>query len=280
MSGTSNDSPSFSLTKARWLAVTNMVVVVAVVAWNYWTAVNGFAGNRVGELSDVYRTLATPAGYAFSIWGLIFLGLGVNAVYQLRLAFGSESPPEMLQRLGPWLILTNVLNGLWVFVWLLEYTAISVVVLTSMVVCLQIAMRRLDMEIWDAPMKTIALVWWPIVIYAGWVTLAALVNLSAYLSKTGVVPGNSVAWAVLIIVVAGAINLVLVKTRNLREHALVGIWALVAIAVRQWGDEPVVAWSALGMAAVLGVAISIHAISNRATLPGIGRPGRTTQGTV
>ncbi|MEM9192285.1 MAG: tryptophan-rich sensory protein [Myxococcota bacterium] len=248
-----------SPTISRLYAVTNAIVTALVIGWNYWTSVYGFAGNKVGEMSDRYDTLFTPAGYAFSIWGIIFLGLLVHAGYQLWLAFRGEDP-DFFRRLGPWLILTNLANGAWVVAWLTEFTGLSVLILASMFVFLSIAMWRLDMETWDAPFRIIALVWWPLAIYAGWVTVAVLANLSAYLSKTGIVPGTSATWAIAMIAIATGVNVVLIWRRNLREHALVAVWALAAIAVRQWGETPSVQWTATGCAALLLVLIAGHAV--------------------
>ena len=69
-------------------ALINTVVVLAVIFWNYWSNTGAINGHTVGELSDKYANLFTPAGYAFAIWGLIFLGLLVLVWSQLRLAFG------------------------------------------------------------------------------------------------------------------------------------------------------------------------------------------------
>jgi hypothetical protein len=263
------------MTPRVW-SVVNVVVVAAVVGWNFWTARFGLAGRTVGGMSDVYDTLFTPAGYAFSIWGFIFLGLVANAVYQLWLAFAAgpaadaaleEHRRAFFTRLGPLLILANLANCLWTVLWLTEQTAASVVVLASMFALLTLALHRLDMERWDAPFEVIGLVWWPLAIYTGWVTVAVLANLSAFLAKHGVVPGDSEAWAVAMIAVATAYNVALVALRNLREHALVAIWAAIAIAVRQWGNVASVQWTAVAAAAILGAVVTAHAFYNRRTLP-------------
>jgi hypothetical protein len=237
-----------------------------MVTWNYWTAVVGFHGNTVGGLSDVYDTLFTPAGYAFSIWGLIFIGQVLHAGYQLTLAFGGEESQSaaFFRDIGPWLLVTNVLNIAWTAFWLSEWTATSVFVLASMNVCLFIAMRRLRMEVGDAPLRVVVCVWWPIAVYAGWVAVAVLANLSAYLAKQGVVPGDSEFWAIAMISLATVYNLAMVQLCNLREHALVAVWAFVAIAVRQGGTSTVTG-AALAGAAMLCVAVSAHAYRNRAT---------------
>lgn len=262
----------------RLAAVVNALVVVAVVAWNYWTAAVGFRGKTVGGMSDVYDTLFTPAGYAFSIWGLIFLGQVAHAGYQLRLAFAGDAGEReaFFRDLGPWLIATNVLNIAWTAVWLSEWTATSVVVLFAMNVLLFVAMRRLRMEIWDAPLRIITLVWWPLVVYAGWVAVAVLANLSAFLAKEGWVPGDSAAWAIVMIGIATVYNLAMIRWRNLREHAVVAIWAFVAIAVKQRSGSSAVFVAALVASAILFVAVSVHAYRNRATLPWVGSPGRSS----
>ena len=57
----------------------------------------------------------------------------------------------------------------------------------------------------------------------------------------------------------------MIKTRNMREFAAVGIWALVAIAYRQWDAIPLIQWTALSGAVILFIAIAIHGYLNRAT---------------
>jgi len=262
----------------RFAAVVNAVLVVAVVVWNYWTAAVGFRGKTVGGLSDAYDTLFTPAGYAFSIWGLIFLGQIAHAGYQIRLAFGerAEERDVFFREIGPWLLVTNVLNIVWTAVWLSEWTATSVAILSGMNVCLFVAMRRLRMQVWDASFRIVALVWWPIGVYAGWVAVAVLANLSAFLAKEGWVPGDSAAWAIAMIAVATTYDLAMVWWRNLRAHAWVAVWAFVAIAVKQREGSQLVFVGAVVAAVLLVVVVSVHAVRGRAR-PVVGNQGRSTR---
>ncbi|MEM7606558.1 MAG: tryptophan-rich sensory protein [Myxococcota bacterium] len=239
----------------RLSAGLNALLVVAVVAWNYWTAAVGLNGKTVGGMSRIYDTLFTPAAYAFSIWGLIFLLQGAHAVHQLRAAFRGDE--ALFNALGPWLLITNVLNMLWTFVWLSEWTATSVAVLFAMNVCLFIAVRRLEeARTYDSPGRRL-LEWWPFTIYAGWVAVAVLANLSAYLSKQGWVNGESEGWAIGMIAVAMAYNLFLLARRQLVTHAWVAVWACGAIAVRQWNGSTTVAWSATKAGALVAVCCAV-----------------------
>ena len=71
----------------KFYSLLNTFVVFVLIYWNYWSNSGGINGKTVGELSDEYANLFTPAGYAFAIWGIIFIGLIVFSVNQLILAF-------------------------------------------------------------------------------------------------------------------------------------------------------------------------------------------------
>ena len=82
-------------------------------------AVNGMAnalpinGKTTGELSNLYPNLFVPAGVTFSIWGLIYLLLGIFAVYQMAAPAGESA--DFLQRIGPFFIIASAANIIWIF---------------------------------------------------------------------------------------------------------------------------------------------------------------------
>ena len=250
-------------------AIANTVVIIALVVWNYYTTTTTINGNTVGSLSAEYDNLFTPAGYAFSIWGLIFLGLIAHGFFQIRRAF-SAGEDDFIMQIGPWLLIANLANIAWVWFWLNEVTWLSVILMLVILVSLLVCIVRLDMELWDAPLYTILFVWWPIAIYSGWIAVATIANISAYLTKIGWDGGplSEVTWTVILIAVAVAVNLFLIARRNLREFAFVGVWALAAIAVRHWDSIPALQWTAASGAALLLVAGLVHGYRNRWTAPG------------
>ena len=124
------------------------------------------------------------------------------------------------------------------------------------------------MERWDAPLKVIATVWWPICAYSGWIAVATIANISAYLAKTEwEVLFSAQQWTVIMISVAGLLNLFMIYNRNMREFALVGIWAITAIAVRHWSELPLIKWTSVFWAAMLFIAVALHGYRNRETNP-------------
>ena len=252
----------------KFYAVTNLIVIVALIAWNYATNAAGINGETIGSLSDTYRTLFTPADYAFSIWGLIFLGLLAHGIYQVRTAFSRKRSDDFILQVGPWLILANLACGAWVWFWLNEQTGLSVIAMAMIMVALVVVILRLNMERWDAPFPVIAWVWWPFCLYSGWIAVATIANVAAYLKKIGwdFLFGDH-TWALIMILVAVLLNLFMILSRNMREFAVVGVWALVAIAARHQGTLPLLQWTALAGALLLLVVIALHGYRNRATNP-------------
>ena len=105
--------------------------------------------------------------------------------------------------------------------------------------------------------------------YSGWVTVASIANVSSYLVKIGW-DGfgiSAVGWTIVMIVVALVINLIVTWTRNMREFALVGAWALIAIAYANWELETTVSYVSALAALVLIVSSMWHGFQNRDTSP-------------
>jgi hypothetical protein len=125
------------------------------------------------------------------------------------------------------------------------------------------------MERKDAPLKIIAFAWWPICLYAGWIAVASIANVAAYLSKIGWDGWvfNESQWSVIMIGIAVILNSLMIYKRNMREFALVGVWALIAIYVRHTSGNQLIANAAIGGAILLFVYISYHGYVNRKTNP-------------
>ena len=67
-----------------------------------------------------------PAGYVFSIWGLIYLGLIAFAVYQ---ALPSQRENPRLRSIGGLFALASVANITWIFLWHYEVFPATLVVM-------------------------------------------------------------------------------------------------------------------------------------------------------
>lgn len=249
----------------KFYAIANLTSIIGIIIWNYYINTVGINGNTVGSLSAEYANLFTPAGYAFSIWGLIFIALLVHGIHQCRVAFSQKVNQEnILQTIGTWLIITNIANASWLWFWLNEMTFYSVCVMILMLISLSIIIIKLGVE---TPTETANIKRYtrtPISLYAGWISVATIANISAYLAKIGWT-GNweAVNWTVLMIIIATALNLWLLFSRNLRVYAGVGAWALIAIAVRHWDNILILQYTALLGAILLIASIIYQSMNNK-----------------
>lgn len=269
--------------KTKIYSVLNLLSVIILIAWNGYANTGNFNGKNVGELSAEYGNLFTPASYAFSIWGLIFLMLLAFGVYGVVLAFAkaeSNKQPDyrtdFVKTTAPWFLIANVFCTVWVAFWLEEMILTSVFCMLGILVSLLICVRKLDMEIWDAPIKTIAFVWWPLCLYTGWISVATIANLSAYLNSAFEIAMVTQFYVtIMMLVVAFIINAAMVYYRNMREYALVGVWALVAIFMRYKDSTDsvdgmpftTIGYVALTLAIILAIIIMIHGAMNAKTNP-------------
>ena len=238
----------------KFYAIANLLVILLVIYWNYLSATVGFNGRTVGNLSEEYNNLFTPASYAFSIWSVIFLALVAHGIFQIKRAFSSSLSNDFINQIGLPLLVANIGNMLWVWVWLSEYTGISILVMITILASLLLIAERLKINQQEASTAMKIWVWTPMSLYGGWIAVALIANVSAYLAKIGWSAVFSEAvWAAVMMTVAVVVYLWMIRFRNMRVFAGVGVWALVAIAVRHWGNVPLLQWTAVaGVVLLIG----------------------------
>ena len=237
----------------KTLQIANIIAFLTTVFVNYLSNTGAINNTTIDEISEATKNLFTPAGYAFSIWGLIYLMLLGFIIYQSRSLFTKVRDDDFILKTGWWFVLSCFANIMWITFWLYGYMEYSILAIFVLLFSLLKIVLNNRMELWDAPISVIAFLWWPFVFYSGWVTVASIANVAAYLTSIewNAWGYSEVSWAVTMIIIAGIINLVVTWRRNMREFALVGVWALAAIAVANWNVSKTVAYAAIAVAAVL-----------------------------
>jgi benzodiazapine receptor len=218
----------------------NIVAFVATVI------VNGLAGSttllggvNTAEISDANPTLITPAGYVFSIWGIIYVLLAVFVIFQ---ALPSQKEKDYTKKIGWLFVLISVLNIVWLFLWQYEILGVSVVLMFLLLATLIAIYLRLNIGKSAVSLREKLAVHVPFSVYLGWITIASIANVAVFLVSEnwdgfGISP---VTWATLIIIVALAITVLVLATRRDIAYGLVIIWALTGIAVNQSGNQSIV----------------------------------------
>ncbi|MGB3852765.1 MAG: TspO/MBR family protein [Tunicatimonas sp.] len=241
----------------RWGVVALYLVTVFV---NYASATFLFGDQDTGDVSDKYSTLFTPAGYAFSIWGLIYLALGIYVAYQ---AFWARPDQNLYDRLAPWLMVNLVANSLWLPTFQYELIALSVVfmlIILGTLIQLQIILTK-DTTL---PARARAGVRIPFSLYLGWISVATITNLAVFVKYSGweIPDASESTWVVIMAVVGALLAFLIARATRDWIYPLVFTWAYVAIAVKQSGSDliyPV----ALGLAAALAVLGVVTLVRNR-----------------
>jgi len=234
----------------RPLQAVNVLGYVGVVAVNVLASALPLGGKTTAELSDAYPNLFVPAGYVFSIWGVIYLLLLAFTVYQASPSRGGEG---FLSKIGYLFALSCALNISWIFLWHYEYVIPSLLPMFALLLSLILIYLRLDIGRSSPTRGERLWVHLPFSVYLGWITVAPIANVVAALVSInwGGLGLSEVAWTVIMIAIAVALTVVNTFTRGDVGYALVIVWALGGIVVKQMAIQAIVTTAGLGIAIIL-----------------------------
>ena len=215
--------------------VRQVLVILSVLAT---LVVNGLAealpfnGLSTAQISDRFHVFFVPAGYVFSIWGLIYIGLIAFAVYQ---ALPSRRENPILRRIGYPVVVSGLANMVWLFLWHYEQFTLTLVVMLGLLAVLIVVYWELGIGRTKVSTAETWAVRVPFSVYLGWITVATIANVTDVLyywqwDGFGISARN---WTLIlfaaVLVIAGLMSL----TRRDIAYNLVIVWALVGIAVKQ-----------------------------------------------
>ncbi len=234
----------------RILMLLSLVVVLLINILANTLPINGLT---TGEISDRFPILFVPAGYVFSIWGLIYLALIGFAVYSVTPKGRNNSN---IDDIAGWFIAANLFNATWILLWHYLQFTLTIIPILGLLVSLIMIYLKLGVGKSKRNWVEYILVSAPFSIYLGWATVAVVANITQVLYNFGYrgAPITEPIWAVLLLIVAMLIGLILGFTRRDVFYNLVLIWAFIGIWVKQ-GDVPLVATTALITAILLALLV-------------------------
>lgn len=232
----------------------NIGALVAVLLVNWLANALPLNGKDTGQLSDQYPILTVPAGYAFAIWSLIYLGLLGFALYQ---SLPSQRDNPRIARITPLYLVSCLANIGWLFTWHYEILSLNIVLMLVLLGSLIGIYGQLRAEGARISTGERWLVLVPFSIYMGWITVATIVNVTVALYAAGWQDTGPLgaALASLLFLVAAAIAVTIARRFNDPAYALVVVWALVAVAIKHAGMM-LVAATAWVVAAVVAVVVA------------------------
>jgi len=242
----------------------NVLAVIGTIAVNGLANALPLNGLTTGEISDRFQVYFVPAGYVFSIWGLIYLALAAFAVYQ---ALPAQRENPRLRRIGYLFALSCLANAAWLFLWHYEIFPLTLVAMLAILLLLVAIYVRLDIGRAPVPTTERWLVNVPFSIYLGWITVATIANVTSLLdylnwSGWGISPE---AWTVIMLIAGVGIASAVSLTRGDVAYMLVIVWAFAGIAVKH-ADTPVVATAAWVTTALTALMLVVGALFRRQKL--------------
>jgi len=192
-----------------------------------------------------------PAGYAFAIWGLLYVWLLIHAGFGLLRR--ADHPAWDAAR---WPLFVSLGVGA---VWLetaVQMPVMAVVLIWVMTGAAVMALLR------TPPSPDRWLLRAPIAAYAGWLTAAAGVGTGVVLTGYGILPPVAAALAMLALILGLAMA---VQMRSQApEYGAAVLWALIGVLVANLGTAPIVAIAALLGAGIIGAAVWAAITRNQA----------------
>jgi benzodiazapine receptor len=238
-----------------------LVAVIVTTIMNGLANTLPFNGLTTGEISDRFQVYFVPAGYVFSIWGLIYLALAAFAIYQVLPA---QRDNPRLRRSGALFLLSCGANIAWLFLWHYEVFLLTLVAMITLLLSLIAIYLRLEIGRAQVSAAEKWLVQVPFSIYLGWITVATIANVTSVLdyvnwSGWGISPE---AWTVIMLVAGLGIASAVSLTRGDVAYMLVIVWAYVGIAVKH-AATPVVATAAWVTAALVAAMLVVGVLFKR-----------------
>ncbi len=203
---------------------------IAMVVVNYLANVLPINNRATGEISDAYPNLFAPAGFTFSIWGLIYLLLAGYVVYQF--VKKNQTTEELIKKINPLFIATSLANIVWIFAWHYDYIGLSLLIMLALLVLLiKIANTLRDNPFSRQEQLFIKA---PFSVYFGWITVATIANITVFLVSIGW-NGFGIAdyvWTSVVLLVGAGIGIArMLKDKN-RIYGLVLVWAYFGILLK------------------------------------------------
>jgi len=233
----------------RWNTLSYLAVLLVITLAN----VVPIGGRTTAEVSAMVPVLATPASYAFTIWGAIYALLGVFVLLQWRPGWRELSA---FRRIGPWFVVGCLFHIAWVLCWHLLYLRSTVFLMLGLLLSLlpiYTATRNVQGSPRDdAGLAAKLFVQLPFSLYTAWVSVAAGANALVAFELAGWNGwGLEKYWTFLtLVLLAGAAIAVFARWRD-TAYVLTLVWAFAAIGVQQQANAPFAAWTTWALAAAL-----------------------------
>ena len=231
------------------------IFLAAMIAANALANILPINQLNTGQISAFYPNYFVPAGFTFSIWGIIYLLLINYAISYTYFTVLSDKFPKVaayLSVINKWFWVTCFLNASWILAWhyLWIWTSVLIMLLfLSTLIYIFITGKEKESSL----NKTQSfLLYTPFLVYLGWISVATIANITALLVKIdwngfGISP---VTWSLIMMITATILAIFFIWVEKIASYSLVIMWALWGIRAARTDDAPF-----LNQAALVGLVL-------------------------
>lgn len=217
-------------TQRRYLI---LLSILAAFITNILANITPLNGLTIAEISDKYfsSVLIVPSSYAFSIWGVIYLGLIALGIYQV---LPNQRQNQQTKILGTELIWSSVTQIIWVGLFQYELFIASLIAIILILLPLIRLYMRLYSDQTAIAKRVKLLTKTPVSIYCAWLTVATIVNTACtldFMGWQGFGLSPAIWTSFLLVIGLGLAGFVSLKYKDVAFSG-VFIWAWVAIAIK------------------------------------------------
>ena len=244
--------------KGKKYQIANIIAFIGVITANFLANYLPLNGYNTGELSDMYPNLFVPAGITFSIWGVIYLFLLGFTIYQSKgLINRLSKTPKFVFDIGWLFFISSLANIGWIFAWHHLMVFISLIFMLVLLISLIAIYLRLNIGNNNFKKTKKYFVNIPFSLYLGWITIATIANITAWLvsinwSGWGL---SEVTWTIIVLITGVIITILNTLNKADSMYALVVIWAYIGIILKRYQADP--RYISIIMTAVIGIIIII-----------------------
>ena len=235
-------------------AVLNIIGLALVLTVNALANILPINGFNTGQISAFYPNFFVPAGFTFSIWGIIYLMLIGFVICSIAATSKKmdQLSKDAINRVSPLFQITCILNAGWILSWHYLYLASSLAIMIFFLTTLIFLYLRIHQ--FKRKLTPFIRFWvhHSFVVYLAWISVATIANTTALLVGIGWQgsPFLAQTWSIMMITIALILGIIFVGKRKEPAYGFVLAWAFIGIYANQMAES-----REIGIAAGLSVCI-------------------------
>jgi translocator protein len=241
--------------KALTYSIINVIGLIIMLIVNFIEIFAPINNNSIADISAGYGNLLVPVNMTFSVaWMVIYLLLVFAIDYQVYQSINQKG--YVYPKKVGWLLFINMLlNAAWVVAFANNMMGVSLLLILGVLVTLVMIYRKTQNNGADGATKI------AISVYLGWITVATILNIYAFLISAGSADYNTIFGidatiiGIIILAILTYLGYHMITHKNDIFYSIPILWAFIGIAMKNYESNMMFAIVAIVMAVILAILI-------------------------